>query len=166
MNKIKKKFYDKKNITILILSVLFLIALGTNNPLADVESIKEKEAKILNLEATVDTLSSELEKNQLQLKVTELSLKDAKKQIEGLSSDLEKAQTHIASTTSQNATSTKKTTTTSSVSGNSAEQLMVWIPKTGRKYHSRAGCSNMKDPSQVTLEIALSLEYGKCSKCW
>ena len=52
-------------------------------------------------------------------------------------------------------------TTTSEPTGD-----MVWIPKTGSKYHSRSNCSNMKNPSQVTLSFAKEHGYGKCSKCW
>ena len=43
---------------------------------------------------------------------------------------------------------------------------MVWIPKTGSKYHSRSGCSNMKNPSQVTKQEAERQGYEPCKKCW
>lgn len=43
---------------------------------------------------------------------------------------------------------------------------MVWIPRTGSKYHSSASCSNMKNPSQVTLDAAIANHYERCSKCW
>ena len=43
---------------------------------------------------------------------------------------------------------------------------MVWIPKSGSKYHSDPDCSNMKDPSQVSLSQAESLGYTPCKKCW
>lgn len=42
----------------------------------------------------------------------------------------------------------------------------VWIPKTGKKYHSTPSCSNMKNPSRVSLPYAKSHGYGKCRKCW
>ena len=42
----------------------------------------------------------------------------------------------------------------------------VYIPKSGSKYHSRASCSNMKNPSEVSESSAISLGYSKCSKCW
>jgi len=44
--------------------------------------------------------------------------------------------------------------------------IWVWIPRTGHKYHSHDGCSNMKNPSCVTLEEAIDLGYTQCSKCW
>ena len=43
---------------------------------------------------------------------------------------------------------------------------LVWIPKTGHKYHSYDGCSNMKNPSCVSLEEAIDRGYTQCSKCW
>lgn len=43
---------------------------------------------------------------------------------------------------------------------------MVWIPKTGKKYHSSASCSGMKDPSQVTITQAKNMGYTACKKCW
>ena len=49
---------------------------------------------------------------------------------------------------------------------NSGGSTMVWIPKSGKKYHSSSSCSNMKNPSQVTIEKAQSLGYTPCSKCY
>jgi len=43
---------------------------------------------------------------------------------------------------------------------------MVWIPKTGSKYHNNSGCSNMKNPSQVTIEEAQRRGYEPCKKCY
>ena len=52
------------------------------------------------------------------------------------------------------------------VSNNSGSSTMVWIPKSGKKYHRSSSCSNMKNPSQVTPEKAQSLGYTPCSKCY
>lgn len=52
------------------------------------------------------------------------------------------------------------------ISNNSGSSTMVWIPKSGKKYHRSSSCSNMKNPSQVTLEKAQSLGYTPCSKCY
>ena len=49
---------------------------------------------------------------------------------------------------------------------NSGGSTMVWIPKSGKKYHSSSSCSNMKNPSQVTIEKAQSLGYTQCSKSY
>lgn len=46
------------------------------------------------------------------------------------------------------------------------QESMVWIPKSGKKYHSNSNCSNMKNPSQVTVSQAISAGYTPCSKCY
>ena len=43
---------------------------------------------------------------------------------------------------------------------------MVWITKSGKKYHSHSGCSNMKSPYQVTKDDAIDSGRGPCSKCY
>lgn len=47
-----------------------------------------------------------------------------------------------------------------------SRETMVWIPKSGSKYHSDPECSNMKDPTQVSLSQAESMGYTPCKKCW
>ena len=45
-------------------------------------------------------------------------------------------------------------------------EIMVWIPNSGSKYHSYSGCSNMRNPSQVTKSQAEARGYTPCKKCW
>ena len=47
-----------------------------------------------------------------------------------------------------------------------AQGSMVWIPRTGSKYHSSSSCSNMKSPTQVTLSEAQAAGYEPCKKCF
>ena len=47
-----------------------------------------------------------------------------------------------------------------------SQETMVWIPKSGSKYHRDPECSNMKDPAQVSLSQAESMGYTPCKKCW
>lgn len=43
---------------------------------------------------------------------------------------------------------------------------LVWVPTNGgTKYHSKAGCSNMEDPMQVSLETAKANGYEACKRC-
>lgn len=60
----------------------------------------------------------------------------------------------------------KPATPTQDISQSEPNSNLVWIPKSGKKYHSYAGCSNMKNPSQVTKQEAVNRGYGACSKCW
>lgn len=46
------------------------------------------------------------------------------------------------------------------------EASMVWIPKSGIKYHLSASCSGMKNPTQVTVQKAESLCKTPCKKCY
>ena len=43
---------------------------------------------------------------------------------------------------------------------------MVWIPKSGAKYHSKASCSGMEGPKQVTLSEAEALGFTACKRCY
>ena len=42
----------------------------------------------------------------------------------------------------------------------------VWIPATGKKYHRKSSCSNMKNPTQVSRSDAISRGYEPCKKCY
>lgn len=71
--------------------------------------------------------------------------------------------TYIVSDTT--ATTTKTTKAVVAIQDDDME-LMVWIPKSGHKYHSKSSCSGMKNPSKVTLETAKSLGFTACKKCY
>ena len=47
-----------------------------------------------------------------------------------------------------------------------ARENMVWIPNSGAKYHSRAGCSNMENPREVTEREAIAMGYTPCKRCY
>lgn len=67
---------------------------------------------------------------------------------------------------SSTTTSTPSNEQNNSNNNQASNGTMVWIPKTGSKYHSRSGCSNMKNPSQVTKQEAERQGYEPCKKCW
>lgn len=48
----------------------------------------------------------------------------------------------------------------------SPQSETVWIPRTGKKYHRYSSCSNMVNPSKVSLEEAQLRGYGPCKKCY
>lgn len=43
--------------------------------------------------------------------------------------------------------------------------VYVWIPKSGKCYHKKEHCSNMKNPTLVTMQEAIDMGYTPCSKC-
>ncbi len=44
-------------------------------------------------------------------------------------------------------------------------EILVWVSKTGKKYHSDSGCSGMKSPVQVSREEALRRGLAPCKRC-
>lgn len=46
------------------------------------------------------------------------------------------------------------------------QEEMVWIPSSGSKYHSHSGCSNMKNPTEVTISEAQARGYDACKRCY
>ena len=75
-----------------------------------------------------------------------------------------------SNSSSTTTSSTTKPTTTPdpepAPDNNTGGSSMVWIPSSGSKYHSRSGCSGMKNPSQVSKSEAESRGYSPCYKCW
>lgn len=47
-----------------------------------------------------------------------------------------------------------------------AKSNIVWLSKTGTKYHRDSTCGNMKDPIESTLEDAIAQGKTPCSKCY
>ena len=60
----------------------------------------------------------------------------------------------------------KKDTSADSDKTSVADDDMVWIPKSGKKYHKTKTCSHMNNPKQVTKEYAEDHGYTPCSKCY
>lgn len=56
-------------------------------------------------------------------------------------------------------------TSQSTATTNNKEQ-MVWVSRTGTKYHSNPNCSNMKNPAHMTQSEAEALGRTPCSKCY
>lgn len=63
---------------------------------------------------------------------------------------------------------TEKTTQKSTEkSATPSSGTMVWVPtKGGTRYHSKATCSNMKNPKQVTVAQAQSQGFSQCKRCF
>ncbi len=43
---------------------------------------------------------------------------------------------------------------------------MVWVVDKGKKYHNHPGCSNMKEPYQISKDNAIKSGRSACSKCY
>lgn len=55
---------------------------------------------------------------------------------------------------------------TSKVTTPEPQANMVWISRTGKKYHSNPNCSNMKNPRKVTKAEAEAQHRTPCQKCY
>lgn len=69
---------------------------------------------------------------------------------------------------SASAAASAAATTSSAVtsSSQSSGSTMVWVSGTGKKYHSKSSCSNMKSPRQITRDEAVRQGYTPCKKCY
>lgn len=103
--------------------------------------------------------SGDIQSNTLSITVVDMTRRAEEKAAQEAA---EKAAQEAASNSS-NANSSAISNTPSAPSGGSG---LVWIPKSGSKYHSNSSCSNMKNPNQVTLEQAQAWGYEPCKKCY
>lgn len=46
------------------------------------------------------------------------------------------------------------------------QEQMVWVSQSGSKYHSNSSCSNMKNPTQITISEAQNQGLEPCKKCY
>ena len=71
-----------------------------------------------------------------------------------------------STTKPDNSTTNNNTTTAPDNTTNDDEKVeMVWIASSGTKYHSKASCSNMNSPRQISLEDAKNQGYTACKNC-
>ncbi len=54
----------------------------------------------------------------------------------------------------------------SSAEETTEEEVMVWIPRTGKRYHNNYKCSNMIDPDYVSITYATEYGYTPCKNCY
>jgi hypothetical protein len=59
-----------------------------------------------------------------------------------------------------------KITTATTTAETTHQEIMVWIPQKGEKYHLSSKCSGMKNPTRVTISKARRYGYEPCSKCY
>ena len=45
-------------------------------------------------------------------------------------------------------------------------EVLVWIPQTGERYPTNPDCSNMIDPTEVTITAAQDSGFTPCQKCY
>ena len=118
--------------------------------------------KIASNSATItvsDKVAEEKAKEEAEKKAQEESKKKA--QEEAAAAAQKAAEEEIRSQTEQ----TEQNTSVNNNVQDSQEE-MVWIPQSGKKYHSNSSCSGMENPSQVTKSEAENRGYTPCQRCY
>lgn len=178
--KSKKTFFrDKKNIAIIVLSLLLLISIGTttnkNNISekadANIASIledkkdttQEDKKRIEELENKNKILIEEKQNLETEKGILEEKNKELNTQIENLSKEASTKNSTQNNTQTNNTQTNNTQTYTTAENTNSA---IVYVTKTGKKYH-RAGCSYLKNSKiEMTLTDAKARGCTPCSKCY
>ena len=190
----KKKFFkDTKNIIIIILSILLFVTIGSSprNSIETISSLAEKEKTIeanqkmledlqnsnnllkkenQNLEDDKKLLQQENqdlenEKNKVQQEKEELEAQKStlEQENQNLKNQVEQLKKTSSTKNSSSNTSTPKTQTSTTQNTNSA---IVYITRTGEKYH-KSGCSYLRQSKiQINLSDAKAQGYTPCSRCY
>ena len=82
------------------------------------------------------------------------------------SESYEESTSVVFTETEQTVEITETTTPLETTDSTEATEEMVWVSVTGKKYHAKKTCSNMKNPSYVSLTEAKSSGYEPCKKCY
>lgn len=164
---VRKKPKRQWGVGLAICFILLMAAFmptSTDSTQAELDSLKQLYEKTQVQIADLETENSKLitENKELSDQKAELESQLAEKTsaLEAALVDLEKLSTQTGSPAPSNSSSN------STSNDSSGSESMVYIPKTGSKYHRTSTCSNMKNPNQVTKSQAISMGYGRCSKCW
>lgn len=141
------------------------------------EADAEFQAQLDDANKQIQDLTAQLEESSSQIQTLTAQLEDANGQVQDLTTQLNIAQEAQAkaeealeqakkqsSSSNSGGSGSSKTTTSNSNSESGVE--MVWVSKTGKKYHSSSTCSNMKNPSQISLSSAKARGLTACSKCY
>lgn len=134
--------------------------------LAALEKQKEEEAKEKAEQLAKEKAEEEAKQKEAAKKAEEEAkqkeaAKKAEEEKQKKASEQKQNTTNTSSKTKSNTTTSTKTTQTHNETGS-----MVYIPKTGKKYHSNSNCSNMKNPRQVSITEAKRRHYEPCKKCY
>ena len=128
------------------------LATSSDNVVIQPDIVTSSVAEI----SSIEEVSSVLEVSSMQ----EVSSEEISSVIE-VSSEVVSSKETVSSkeAVSPQVTSSKETVTQN-------VEKMVWIPQSGKKYHSNSACSGMKNPTKVTVEKAMSLGFTPCKKCY
>ena len=120
-----------------------------NNITADYETFQERMSPFAELsDEEISTIVTEMEQKATEEEAARIQAEQAAQQQAQAAQAQAEAEAQAAAQAQQ------------------PQGEMVWIPQTGSKYHSNSSCSNMKNPTQVTISEAQSRGYEPCKKCY
>ncbi|MBO6243172.1 MAG: hypothetical protein J6O41_01200 [Clostridia bacterium] len=188
---IKKSFFkDKKNIAILVLSIiLFIMCIPSNSTSSYIKQIEDLKLQISDLTKTNEELSSKLQiskdnenkiktlqnENKLlqedkdKLNAEKQQLENEKTQLENekneLNSKIEELQRTSSTKNSSSTISSSPSVHSTSSKQSTSNSYTVYVTNTGKKYHT-AGCSYLKN-SKIAIDKnqAINQGYSPCSRC-
>lgn len=180
-----------ESILAVIIVVMLVVFIGTNGEKVTIEKqynelqakledtsktlqgqIKEKNNKIVELQQ--EEKKNEINESIKTLESEKQNLEKDKKTLEQekqtLSTQIEELKKTSSTTTQNKAVSNSKptsnTTTSSTTTVKNTNSAIVYVTKTGNKYH-KSNCSYLKKSKiQTTLSEAQSQGYTPCSKCY
>ena len=164
-----RKYYEvlkmKKILKWLLIGFGILVVIGVfASPSTENQNNSVNSGNTITNSTTTEPVTSETTTETTTVEsTTEESTTEEETTTKKAETTTKKETTTRKETTTKKVTTTKKETTTK-VATNS--NVSVWIPESGKKYHSKSSCSGMKNPSKVTKQEAIDLGYGPCSKCY
>lgn len=184
---LKKTIHDKPQliwmVTSMILMLLFAGSLSGKVSKADYETL-ESDYKTLqeeydSLQSSYNKTVSDFESTQIKLNDTLSAYEEYQKRMQPFDSltddELNTVTSRITQTLEEKqaeeaakaqATAQAQAEAEAQAIQQQAQGSMVWIPRSGSKYHSNSSCSNMKNPSQVSISQAQASGYEPCKKCY
>ena len=120
--------------------------------------------------ANMESYNLELEEKILELDVKNADLRKEVSQlydkIQTLNNKITSLESKVKSSSSSSSSSPSSSNPYLDNAKKYASESYCWIPNSGTKYHSSSSCSNMKNPTYVTIQYAIYAGYDQCSKCW
>lgn len=169
-------FKDKKNIIVLILSIAVIvfcinISNGTKNDLEN--TIAELNSQILGKDNEITVLKNknkELEEENDSLKTENqklnLKVEEQNKEAEESKESKESTSQNSKGNTTQTNDKISSTNVKEPEVVQNTNTSIVYITKTGKKYH-KDGCSYLKNSKiEISLDKAINDGYTACSKCY
>lgn len=111
-----------------------------------------------------------MKKNSIESQIVTLqnenqNLKDEKSNLENEKNELNKKLEEAKKVSSNNSNTTKKTSNSTSSTNSNFQGTIVYITKTGKKYH-RSNCSYLKKSKiSININTAKAEGYTACSRC-